>query len=202
MRTFILFWKPGTNWFDWSTVARDIEEGMCGEDPSWVYIKPWAISDSHDIKRGDRFFIVCTQKDAPKNDMIYDYLKSTLDCYMGIGPRADKFYDLDGVCFGGFFDTDPYVDEDNANKRLVRIYLEFAVLPGLFPIINLKQLKKEFPNIDWSRHEGEYLIEGEDAERFSEMMSKWMMSSGMERSDFTNFTERDLELAHDNLFAD
>jgi hypothetical protein len=56
------------------------------------------------------------------------------------------------------------------------------------------------PNFDWTHKNGEYLINGEDEKIFLDIISKWMLSSNMEQSEFTNFTERDLELAHSNLF--
>ena len=119
---------------------------------------------------------------------------------MGIGPYASKFYNLDGVCFGGFFKSAPYEDEETDKNMVIDLSLEFAVLPGLFPIIHLNRLKKEIPNFDWTKKEGEFLIEGEEEKIFSEIISKWMMSSKMGKSYFTNFTGRNLHRAHDNLF--
>ena len=197
MKTFLLFWTPEKQWLKLDSLARRIEDGMCGE---YSYIQPWPLTNNNDINEGDRFFIICTKGNWPKGNSIYDYLRSTRDCYMGICPYASKFYNLDGVCFGGIFKSAPYEDEETDNNMVIDLSLEFAVLPGLFPIIHLNRLKKEIPNFDWAKTEGEFLIEGEEEKSFSGIISKWMMSSNMQVSDFTNFTGRNLHRAHDNLF--
>ena len=196
MKTYILFWTPDKNWYDLTDISYRIQDGMCGD---WSYERSWELSNNIDIKEGDRFFIVCTKTRIPNGNPIYDYLKSSSMCCWGCGPRASKFYNLDGVCFGGFFQSDSYKDEDD-DKLKVDLLLEFAVQPGLFPIIHFHKLKKEIPNFDWSHKEGEFLLSVDDEKKFTEIISNWMLTSKMERSDFTNFTERDLKLAHSNLF--
>lgn len=196
MKTYILFWNPEESWLNLRDIAYRIQDGMCG---GFSYIRNWELVNKLDIKKGDRFFILCTKTRMPKEDPIYNYLKSSPMCGWGFGPRASKFYNLDGVCFGGFF-ADNTEKNEQTNKMEIRISLEFAVQPGLFPIIHFSKLKKMIPNFDWTHKNGEYLINGEDEKIFLDIISNWMLSSNMEQSEFTNFTERDLELAHSNLF--
>lgn len=199
MKTFILFWDPENKWYELGEMSYHIQEGMCGDS----FIRPWGLTTSQDMKKGDRFFMICTKRNWPKGISTYDYLRSSQSCCcgMGMGPHASKFYNLDGVCFGGFFTSEPY-KADDADVMIIDLRFEFAVLPGLFPVIHLSRLKKEIPNFDWTRKKGDFLIEGEDEKKFLEIISKWMKSSKMEESDFTNFTNRYLPLAHKNLFEE
>lgn len=200
MKTYIIFWNPDNKWYGLKTLVYKIDDGICG-DPSFA--RPWGLTCNKDMNKGDRFFIICTKENWPKGIKVYDNLKSTKDSNLGKGPHADKFYNLDGVCFGGYFTSAPYeLDNEGEMVTVVDLCFDFAVLPGLFPIIHLSQLKKEIPNFDWTPKVGESLIEGEEEKRFSEIISKWMMSSNMGDSEFTNFTYRNLSIAHKNLFGE
>ena len=80
MKTFLLFWTPEKNWYELHSLTYRIEDGMCGD---MSYIQPWTLSNSNDVKKGDRFFIICTKRNWPKGDSIYDYLRSPQACFMG-----------------------------------------------------------------------------------------------------------------------
>lgn len=185
MKTYILFWGPAFMWYNLNEVAYGIEDGMCGE---FAHNRSWPVTGDLDIKKGDRFFIFCSETSIPKDSQIYDYLR-----HMGT-----KFYPLDGICFGGFFTSDLYEEDD---EKLIDIEFDFAVLPGLFPTINTENLDDAIPDVDWYQVDGELLIEDDNERKFIELISNWMKSSGMEDSSFTNFTDRDLKLAYTNLFG-
>ena len=118
MNTYILFWGPTLSWYDLNEVEDEIEEGICRE---FAETKPWPITSRQDIKKGDRFFILCVEDTAHAN------------CHSFIDPRSKdaKFYALDGICFGGFFTSDPYdsKDEDDG-ERVIDLQFDFAVFPA------------------------------------------------------------------------
>ena len=97
MKTYILFWNPEENWFNLSEIAYRIQDGMCG---GFSYIRNWELVNNLDIKKGDRFFILCTKTRMPKGDPIYNYLKSSPMCGWGFGPRATKFYNCEDKIWG------------------------------------------------------------------------------------------------------
>ena len=189
MNTYILFWGPTLSWYDLNEVEDEIEEGICRE---FAETKPWPITSQQDIKKGDRFFILCVEDTAHAN------------CHSFIDPRSKdaKFYALDGICFGGFFTSDPYdsKDEDDG-ERVIDLQFDFAVFPGLFPTINTKILEETIPDFDWFHVDGEYLIESENERKFIELVSSWMKSSRMAESPYANFSRRNQELAYCHLFG-
>ena len=174
-QVIVLHWLPGKNWEELSGMPSAIDMGICGD---WGYYT-WEMSNKMEVSKNDVFIIYSSKCKTPKGSH-YDWLQ-----HMGVpvGPFS-------GLCFLGTIND---VSINDAGNQEIGLYVLFGVLPGVGKTIELRELKKVLPSIDWDGNT-ETILDDKEGGILISLVRDWLQKEKnyLERNPYTNIIDRDI----------
>ena len=175
-QVIILPWIPGENWEELSSLPMAIDMGMCGE---WGYYS-WEMSKKMDVYKDDIFMIVSSKCKTP-DSRNYNWLK-----HMGIpvGPFS-------GLCFLG---TIRDVSSNDTGNQEIDLNILFGILPGVCRTIELEELEKILPSVDWNNSE-ETILDEQQGDTLLASVRNWLKKeeSYLVNNPYTNVINREMD---------